>query len=166
MAHMMVIDRNPDTGLEAHMEMTRRIGHLAHFPLKIDVATGQAWWEDENGVRKARERKGYSLVGEVPVLDPLRRKIRIDATFTSDVALLDVRGGAGGWANEILIMDGQGNLSAHHSTDDAVDFGRRNDLVTAEGVDETATDVKKGGYKNKPDKTRKKSSGFKNPLED
>lgn len=162
-AHMMVIDRNPDTGLEAHMEMTRRIGHLAHFPLKIDVATGQAWWEDENGVRKGRERKGYRLVGKVYVLDPLRRKIRIDATFTSDVALLDVRGGAYGWADEILIMDGQGNLSAHHSADDAVGFGRRNDLVTAEGVDETPTDDNTGRFKNKPDK---KSSGFLNKSED
>ena len=166
-AHMMVIDRNPDTGLEAHMEMTRRIGHLAHFPIEMDVARGHAKrvLPPNAGARK-RTKLGDPLVGKVPVLDPLRRKIRIDATFTSDVALLDVRGGADGWADEILIMDGQGNLSAHHSADDAVGFGRRNDLVTAEGVDETPTDVKKGGYKNKPDKTRKKSSGFKNKSED
>ena len=130
-ARMTVIDRNPTTGLEGHKEMTRRIGHLAYFPIEFDVKNKDAWYEDpdEPGVPKPRKKKGYVIVGKVRVLDPLRRKIRVDPTFISGVVLLDIRGGSDGQPDEILVMDARGNLSAHHSGVDAGDIERRNALV-------------------------------------
>jgi len=145
---MMVVDWNSSTGVEKVKWFSRRIGHRAVFPHPQDVADDESddtffeWkrirsreveWVKyiipATGAKRTEPPRGqwgddWRIVGNVKVLDPVRKKLRIEHRFNSDHMLADLRG-EGGAGGELLVVDGSGRLIVRNAARDAAEFERR-----------------------------------------
>jgi hypothetical protein len=127
---IMVVNWDDRTGIRTVKSFKRRIGELADYPIVDDIrdepgmdqarlVVGGNILVDPRGAKRTKGPISAQIVGQVLVLDPIAKNLRVKETFTSGMTLVDLRGGVGKRPAEILLCDRNGKLVVRRSDDDA-----------------------------------------------
>jgi hypothetical protein len=142
---IMIVNWDDGTGIRTVKSFKRRIGELADYPIVDDIrdepgmdqarlVSGGNVLVDPRGAKRTKGPISAQIVGQVLVIDPIAKNLRVKDTFTSGMTLVDLRGGVGKRPAEILFCDKNGKLIVRRSDEDAAMVAKNKARLTG-GVD-------------------------------